>query len=138
MTRVYLADAMPMERSALRLLVLGLKMDVVGESGDWPTTLAQIAATCPDMLLVDWSLLPVEANLALSQVRISCPNDIKIVLISHLDTRQQAAVSAGADAFISRSEMPERVAEHLRVAARSLHALRKQSKLAGYNLHTGA
>ncbi len=40
MTRVYLADAVPDERSALRLLLLDLKMDVVGEAADWATTLA--------------------------------------------------------------------------------------------------
>ena len=40
-----------------------------------------------------------------------------IVLISHLDARQQAALSAGADAFISKSEMPDRVAGLVTVAA---------------------
>jgi DNA-binding NarL/FixJ family response regulator len=43
-----------------------------------------------------------------------------IVLISHLDARQQAALSAGADAFISKGETPERVAEHLRIVAASV------------------
>jgi DNA-binding NarL/FixJ family response regulator len=110
-------------------------MDVVGEAADWPTTLAQIATTCPDMLLIDWSILPVGAYLALGEIRGLCPSPIKIVLISHLNTRQQAALSAGADAFINRSEMPDRVAEHLRVAARSLRLQQKQSKLVGYNMH---
>ncbi len=41
MTRVYLADAQPEERSALRLLLLDLKMEIVGEAADWSTTLAQ-------------------------------------------------------------------------------------------------
>jgi len=42
------------------------------------------------------------------------------VLISHLDARQQAALSAGADAFISKGELPERVAESLRLVADSI------------------
>jgi DNA-binding NarL/FixJ family response regulator len=46
---------------------------------------------------------------------------IVIVLISHLDARQQAARSAGADAFISKDEMPDRVAERLRAAANGTH-----------------
>ena len=33
-TRVYLADAQPEERSALRLLLLDLNMEVVGEASD--------------------------------------------------------------------------------------------------------
>jgi DNA-binding NarL/FixJ family response regulator len=34
-----------------------------------------------------------------------------------MDARQQAALSAGADAFISKGEMPDRVADRLRSAA---------------------
>jgi len=45
-----------------------------------------------------------------------------IVLISQLDARQQAALSAGADAFISKGELPERIAERLRDAAKHLHS----------------
>jgi len=118
MTRVYLADAQREERSALRLLLLDLKMEVVGEAADWPTTLAQAPATSLDMLLVDWGLLPIELGVqSLAVLRLACPNAIVVVLISHLDARHQAALSAGADAFISKGETPERVAERLQAAA---------------------
>ena len=120
MTRVFLADARSEERSALRLLLQDLKMEVVGEAADWPATLAQVPASSTDMLLVDWDLLhsaPVEA---LGELRKICPAALVIVLISHLDARQQAALSAGADAFISKDEMPERVAERLQKAAASI------------------
>jgi DNA-binding NarL/FixJ family response regulator len=121
MTRVYLADSQPDERSALRLLLLDLKMEVVGEAADWPTTLAQAPATDLDMLLVDWNLFPVDLGLqALAELRRACTNAIIVVLISHLDARQQAALSAGADAFISKGETPDRVAERLRAAAASV------------------
>ena len=122
MTRVYLADAQPEERSALRLLLLDLNMEVVGEAADWPTTLAQAPATNLDMLLVDWDLLPVDLGVqSLAILRLACPNAIVIVLISHMDARRQAALSAGADAFISKGETPERVAERLRAAAASVY-----------------
>jgi len=119
MTRVYLADARPEERSALRLLLLDLKMEVVGEAADWLTTLAQAPVSRTDMLLVDWDLLPIAPSAALEELRKACPAALVIVLISHLDPRQQAALSAGADAFISNGETPERVAEHLRTVAAS-------------------
>jgi DNA-binding NarL/FixJ family response regulator len=118
MTRVYLADAKPEERSSLRLLLLDLKMDVVGEAADWATTLANAPGTRLDMLLVEWDLLPTNLGVqALVELRAACPGAIVVVLISHLDARQQAALSAGADAFISKDETPERVAERLRAAA---------------------
>jgi DNA-binding NarL/FixJ family response regulator len=122
MTSVYLADAQPEERTALRLVFLDLNMDVVGEAADWPTTLAQAPATKLDMLLVDWDLLPIDLGVqSLAELRLACPNAIVVVLISHLDARHQAALSAGADAFISKGETPERVAERLRAAAVSVH-----------------
>jgi DNA-binding NarL/FixJ family response regulator len=120
MTRVYLADAKPEERSALRLLLLDLKMEVIGEAADWPTTLAQVPISRTDMLVVDWDLLPTAPTAALEELRKACPTVLVIVLISHLDARQQAALSAGADAFISKGETPERVADRLRSVAASV------------------
>jgi DNA-binding NarL/FixJ family response regulator len=108
MTRVYLADAKPQERSALRLVLLDLKMEVVGEAADWATTLAQAPTRLTDMLLIDWDLLPGAPNAALDELRKTCPAALVIILISHLDARHQAALSA------------ERVAERLRIAAASV------------------
>ncbi|MDQ3007227.1 MAG: response regulator [Chloroflexota bacterium] len=119
-TRVYLADAKPEERSALRLLIFDLKMEVAGEAADWATTLAQVPISRTDLLLVDWDLLPSAPGVALAELRKACPTALVIVLISHLDARQQAALSAGADAFISKGETPDRVAERLRAVAASV------------------
>jgi DNA-binding NarL/FixJ family response regulator len=84
------------------------------------------------MVVVDWELVAHGAGAAyvgalpgsegtsgqaLAELRLACPSALVIVLISHLDARQQAALSAGADAFISKNEMPDRVAERLRAAA---------------------
>ena len=95
-------------------------MEVIGEAGDWLTTLDQAPVSRADMLLVDWELLPNSPTAALKKLRKACPAALVIILISHLDARQQAALSAGADAFISKGEMPERVAERLRAVAASI------------------
>jgi DNA-binding NarL/FixJ family response regulator len=118
MTRVYVADARPEERSALRLLLLDLKMEVAGEAGDWFTTLVQVPISRADILLVDWDLLPNNApNVAVDGLQKACPAMLVVVLIGYLDAFTQAALSVGADAFISKSETPDRVAEHLRNVA---------------------
>lgn len=119
MTRVFVADSKTEERSALRLLLLDMNMEVVGEAADWSTTLAEVPGTHLDMLLVDWDLLPKVPSEAIRKLREVSPAAMVIVLISHLDARQQAALSAGADAFISKGETPERVAENLRSVAAS-------------------
>jgi DNA-binding NarL/FixJ family response regulator len=102
-------------------MLVDLCMEVVGEAADWSTTLTQAPKTSPDMLLVDWDLLPVDLGVqVLAGLRLLCPAALIIVLISHLDAHQQAALSAGADAFISKGETSERVAECLHAAAASL------------------
>jgi DNA-binding NarL/FixJ family response regulator len=117
MTRVFIADAKPEELAALRILLLDLNLEVVGEAADWATTLAQAPVSRTDMLLIDWDLLPNSPTAALDELRKACPAALVIVLISHLDARQQAALSAGADAFISKAETPERLADRLRAVA---------------------
>ena len=120
MARIYIADGLEEERSALRLVLRSLDMVVVGEAADWETALAKAPATRLDILLVDWDLLPAESGTALDVLRAACPGAIIVILISHMDARQQAALSAGADVFISKGELPERVAERLRGIAASV------------------
>lgn len=120
MKRAFLADARPDERSAFRLILQDMNMQVVGEAADWPTVLTLAPATRPDLVVVDWDLVADESGAALPILRESCPAAVVIVLISHLDPRHQAALSAGADAFISKSETSMRVAERLRHAVASI------------------
>jgi DNA-binding NarL/FixJ family response regulator len=121
MTRVLVADSHPEVRSALQLLLLDLDMQVVGEAADWTAVLKEAAGTQPDMVVVDWELIPTGSSLSL--LRAACPAAVVIILISHLDAREQAALSAGADSFISKGETPDRVAERLLAAANG-HSLR--------------
>ena len=116
MIRVYLADAMFHERSALRLMLLDMNMEIAGEADNWATALAETPICHTDILIVDWELLLDSSNIRLDEMRKACPKALIILLIGRLESRQQAALSAGADLFISKSETPERVAEHLRAA----------------------
>jgi len=121
MIRVFVADALLDERNALKVMLQDLSMDIVGEAADWPTTLSLAPATQLDLLVVDWDLLPLDLGVqALTILRQACTNAIIVVLISHLDARLQAALSAGADTFISKNETPGRIAERLRSAAASV------------------
>jgi DNA-binding NarL/FixJ family response regulator len=113
---------MPLERSALRLMLLDLNMEVAGEGDEWSTTLAQTPICRPDILMMDWGVFPAAPNTALDDLRKACPKALVIILISTLMDRQQAALLAGVDVFISKSDLPERVAEHLRIAAAKISA----------------
>jgi DNA-binding NarL/FixJ family response regulator len=103
-------------------------MEVVGETADWTTTLSQAPLSRLDMLLVDWDLLPNAPTAALDTLRAACPAALVIILISHLDARHQAALSAGADAFISKEETAARVAERLRLVAGQINSPTRDGK----------
>lgn len=118
MIRVFLADSQPEVRSAVRLLLQDINMQVVGTAADWPTTLAEAFGAKPDMLVIDWALIPHHSSLV--ELRATGPETVVIVLISHLDAQKQAALSAGADSFISKGDTPDRVAERLRAAAATI------------------
>ena len=121
MMRVFIANAKTEERSALRFMLLSLKLEVVGGASDWQTTLAKAPATNFNVLLVDWELLHANAAASLSTMRQACSNAIIVVLTSYLDAHQQAAQSAGADAFISKGEIPNRLADHLLAISRNVN-----------------
>lgn len=121
--RVFIANAKAYERSALRLMLLNLNMQVVGDAPDWLTTLVKAPATNFNLLLVDWDLLPANASTAsLSEMRQACSNAIIVVLTSYLDAHQQAAQSSGADTFISKGEIPNRLADHLLAISTNLNS----------------
>jgi two-component system, NarL family, response regulator DesR len=122
MKRAFLADALPDERLAFRLILQDLDMQVVGEAADWPTVLAMAPDTHPDMLMVDWGLVASASGATLAELRLACPSALVIVLFSHLTAREQAALSAGADAFISKGETSDQVAERVRDAVASIHS----------------
>ncbi len=128
MTRVFIANAQLDERKALKIVLQDLGMDIVGEAADWPSTLSLAPATLLDLLVVDWDLLPVDLGVqALTILRQACSSAIIVVLISELDARIQAALSAGADAFISKNESPESISKRLQNAASVLINKNSQS-----------
>lgn len=120
MIRVFIADTIYTERSALRLILQYLDFEIAGEAGNWPTTLAELPISRSNLLLVDWELLSSAPGTALEELRRTCPKALIIILISRLEARQHADFSVGADVFISKNEMPERVVEQLRAAAQKI------------------
>jgi DNA-binding NarL/FixJ family response regulator len=121
MIRVYIASMKPEERSVLRRMLLEQNMQVVGESADWFTTLAKAPATNFNLLLVDWDMLPMNAATGLSEIRQACTYAIIVVLTSERDVFKQAALSAGADVFISKDETPHNMADQLQSVIETLN-----------------
>ena len=120
--RIFLADDQAKVRSALRLLLEQEPgLCVVGEATEVEELLTQLKTTRPDLMLLDWELphLSVAKRSAgsgehlLSALHIQCPN-LRVIALSGRPEARQAALAAGADAFVSKGDPPERLLATLR------------------------
>jgi DNA-binding NarL/FixJ family response regulator len=116
--RLLLADDRPRIRFALRaLLAQQAGLTVVGEAADAVELLALAKERCPDLVLLGWGLRGLPAAELVSALRSLCPDAYLIALSSRLEVRQ-TALAAGADAFVSKMDPPEKL---LRVVAHCEH-----------------
>jgi DNA-binding NarL/FixJ family response regulator len=111
MTRVFLADPLIEERSALRAMLMDLSMDVVGEATDWGTLSKGRPGNLSDMVLFSWDLIPKDASWAISKLRKTYPGAILVTIANRSDLYERTALNAGLDVFISKEISPRRVAE---------------------------
>jgi DNA-binding NarL/FixJ family response regulator len=108
---ILLADHQPDARLALRVLLerrCGLM--VVGEATNAADLLTLTHATRPDLLLLTWELPGLSQAESLPALRSLCP-DLAIIALSGRPELRQAALDAGANAFVWKCESPERLLE---------------------------
>ncbi len=107
--RVLIADDRPQVRSALRLLLeQGSGVTVVGEAVDMEQALELTAGQRPDLVLLDWELPGQDGDAVLARLRAVRPGLVVIALSGRPEARR-AALAAGADAFVSKGDPPERL-----------------------------
>ena len=115
--RVLLADDRPKTRFALRLLLERQPgIQVVGEAADAEELLVQARVTCPNVVLLDWELpnLATDGS-SLSALRGVCSR-LCVIALSGRPEMRIAALAAGADAFVSKADPPERLLAAVRNA----------------------
>lgn len=114
-----LADDQAKVRSALRLLLSHEPdVDVLGEAVDATGLLDWVKAAGPDLVLLDWELPGFSPDL-MATLRELCPSLI-VIALSGRPEAHRAALSAGADAFVSKVDPPERLLEAIRDRRRAL------------------
>jgi DNA-binding NarL/FixJ family response regulator len=107
--RLLLADDRARTRFALSaLLRQQAGLVVVGEAAHAAELLARAGETAPDVVLLGWDLPGLPAAELPAALRRACPGARLIVLSSRPEARQ-AALAAGADAFVSKIDPPERL-----------------------------
>ena len=120
--RVVLADGTPKVRSALKLLLeqdeeITVNTAVASVTG----LLEQVRVSCPDAILLDCDLSGLEVSEFLPQLRSLCPH-VRVVALCSRPEMQQAALSAGVDAFVGKTEPPETLLEVLRLCLEAVRA----------------
>jgi DNA-binding NarL/FixJ family response regulator len=119
MMHILLADDQPEVRSALKLLLQlahELKTNTVSEAEDVENLVDHLRTNQPDVLLLDWGLLGAQPARELPGIRSLCP-DMKVIVISGKPEVGQTAMTAGADAFVSKVEPPERLVAAIRAVS---------------------
>jgi two-component system phosphate regulon response regulator PhoB len=107
--RILLADEQRKVRFALRVLLERHSgHQVIAEATDADGLLAQVEVACPDVVLLSWELPGNSDQDLIAKLRCHCPGTTVIALSGRLSAHQ-AALAAGADAFVSKGKPPEQL-----------------------------
>jgi two-component system nitrate/nitrite response regulator NarL len=122
-THILIADRRPIGRFALCALIgrqPGLK--IVGEAKDAPSLQDQVRIKQPDIVLLDWRLVATATAALLAALKESSPHTFVIALSGRPEAKS-AALLAGADGFVSKTDPPDRLLSAIRLAEKSVVAL---------------
>jgi DNA-binding NarL/FixJ family response regulator len=114
--RVVVADD---SRTALRAVCAYLdfegQFEIVGTASDGLSLLRQAETLCPDLLLTDLSMPQMTGLEVATQLRKSLPG-LRIILFTELSglLLQEQLLQGGVDAFVEKSQMPEKLMEEVR------------------------
>jgi DNA-binding NarL/FixJ family response regulator len=115
---ILLADDRPQVRYAMRELVEWQPgLEVVGEAADAGDLLVQMEVTCPDIVLLSWELPGLAEVGSLSVLRQVCP-DLCVIALSGRPEARRVALDAGANIFVSKTDLPERLLAAIQDCAR--------------------
>lgn len=96
-------------RAALRLsLELQSDSNTIIETAELNDLLVQAKESNPDLILLDWELGSKGMADAVSVLKCFCPAT-KIIALSCRTESSKKALAAGVDAFISKSDHPEKL-----------------------------
>jgi DNA-binding NarL/FixJ family response regulator len=114
--KIILADDQLRVRQGLRIfLEQQFGCCVAGEAERADELVDRVLRGCPDILLLDWGLPGMHEVELIAALRASCPSIYIIVFSGEVGIRERA-LKAGGDAFVSKSESPEKLLQAIQAA----------------------
>lgn len=131
MIRILLVDDHPVVREGIRgMLSTEPDLDIVGEAGSGPESVARVAALEPDVVLMDLRMPGGDGVKATERIRADHPTVHVLVLTTYdTDTDILRAVEAGATGYLLKDTPRAELADSVRSAARGETVL--SGRLAG-------
>ena len=102
-TRVVLADDHQLLRQALRRALEEANFEIVGEAGDGEEAIRSVAATMPDLVIIDVTMPVLDGVEATRRIHERWPNIAVVVLTMHAEEALKTqALKYGAAAFLTK------------------------------------
>jgi DNA-binding NarL/FixJ family response regulator len=108
-TRILIADDNPDIRSAMALLLeTRLNAQIIGEADSMESLLSILKTDQPDMVILDWELPGTPAGDRVALLKGIHPI-LRVVATTSQPENAQKNLGGQADAYLSKSELPERI-----------------------------
>ncbi len=104
-----IVDDQPRTRQSLRaLLSANFHPGKILEAENGLEALAAVQTACPDLVILDAKMAVLDGIEATRQIKAGFPQ-VKVLVLSLYPRYQAEALAAGADAFLTKDEQPERL-----------------------------
>ena len=116
--RIVVADDHRLMREAVRLALIDADdIEIVGEAESGSAVLPLVRSVEPDLVLLDIRMPGVDGLVVLERLQERHP-DVKVVMLSAIDESDviEAALTAGASAFVTKNVDPRDLASAIRAA----------------------
>lgn len=123
--KVVVADDHPIVRQGLRLLLsVEPEFELVGEAKNGAEVVQMVAATCPDVVVLDLMMPGTDGLSAIPNIRTASPEARILILTSFTDDEKVVdALQAGAIGCMIKDSSPEDLLNAIRAVARGDGAL---------------
>jgi DNA-binding NarL/FixJ family response regulator len=113
-TRVLIADQIDPVRAGLKVLLSQAdELTVTGEATTVSGAVELVTEQRPDLILLEWGLPGPEGGSIVNMLRTTRPGMAVIALSANPDAHREA-LDAGADAFVSKLDPPDRLLATMR------------------------